>query len=62
MFDHTARLPTRTRLVQEGEKVWRVTQTLVDPEDHNDWAVEALIELDGWTPDLPLIRLVRIGA
>ena len=61
LFDHNARLPTRTTMAKTDEKTWTVVQTLIDPNDQNDWAIEAIIELDGWTPDQPLLRVVRVG-
>ncbi len=61
LFDHSARLPTRTRLSKTSENTWSVVQTLVDPADNNDWAVEASIDLEGWTPAQPLLSVVRLG-
>ena len=27
-------------------RLWRVTQTLSDPEEHGDWVIEAEVDLD----------------
>jgi superfamily II RNA helicase len=32
--------------VEEGETTWRVRQSLLDPEEDNDWFVEATIDLE----------------
>jgi len=47
----------------EDKKHWRIQQMLIDPEEHNDWAAEFLVDLQA-SKDAgePVIRLVRIGA
>ncbi|HSI04076.1 MAG TPA: DUF3516 domain-containing protein [Myxococcota bacterium] len=61
-FDHEARLPTRTQLVEEGPRQYRVRQTLVDPEGTDEWMIEGAIDLDEASdPEAPLLSLVRIG-
>jgi hypothetical protein len=58
----TARFPDKTLLERESATRWRLRQVLVDEADENDWAIEAVIDLDGWSAKEPLISLVRIGA
>jgi hypothetical protein len=41
--DPGARKGSFTRIVPQDE-VWKIEQTLVDPDEHNDW--QALFELD----------------
>jgi superfamily II RNA helicase len=61
-FDHEARLPTRTQLVAEGPRQYRVRQTLADPEGTDEWMIEAAIDLDEASdPEAPLLTLARIG-
>ncbi len=52
-----------TSLRSTGTRQWTVTQTLLDPEGDNTWAVFAEIDLrDETAPDGPILRLTRIGA
>ncbi len=60
--DAGARLPSFTRIHRAGERFWEVTQTLVDPEGENLWAVFA--EVDLRRPEAaegPLLTVRRIG-
>jgi len=59
--DANARNPKNT-LVTEGE-MWKIHQTICDPDGHNDWAVE--FELDpqaSRAANRPVLRLVKAGA
>ena len=57
-----ARLHQWTNLRPNGPRRWEVTQTLLDPEGDNDWAVFADIDLrDDGAPDGPILRLRSIG-
>lgn len=62
LFNHQARLPTQTILEPNGPRQWRVRQLLLDPAEHNDWFIEAAIDLGGEVAaDKPLIALQHIG-
>ncbi|HEX7578748.1 MAG TPA: DUF3516 domain-containing protein, partial [Thermoanaerobaculia bacterium] len=57
-----ARLHQWTNLRPNGPRRWEVTQTLLDPEADNGWAVFADIDLrDDGAPDGPILRVRRIG-
>jgi hypothetical protein len=52
-----------TLLRPSGPRRWEVTQTLLDPEGDNDWALFAEIDLrDESAPDGPILRLRAIGS
>ncbi|MCE7958751.1 MAG: DUF3516 domain-containing protein, partial [Acidobacteria bacterium ACB2] len=41
---------------------WEVSQTLLDPDGDDAWAVFAEVDLrDDTAPDGPILRIVRIG-
>lgn len=49
-YDHVviedrARSPRLLRITEESRR-WIVTQTLMDPEENNDWVLQAVIDLD----------------
>jgi superfamily II RNA helicase len=47
----------------EDKKTWRVQQMLVDPEAHNDWVAEFVVDLDESRKQTePSLRLRRIGS
>jgi superfamily II DNA/RNA helicase len=46
VLDADARGPDHLRIEGGGSRTWAVTQTLVDPEGHLDWVVEADVDLD----------------
>jgi superfamily II RNA helicase len=47
----------------EDKKTWRVQQMLVDPEAHNDWVAEFVVDLDESRKlTEPSVRLRRIGS
>lgn len=57
-----ARLHQWTNLRPKGPRRWEVTQTLLDPEEDNDWGIFAEIDLrDDGAPDGPILRVRRIG-
>ncbi len=57
-----SRLHQWTSLKPAGPRQWTVTQTLLDPEEDNAWAVFAEIDLrDETAPDGPILRVTRIG-
>ena len=54
---HTYVLPS------EDKKTWRVQQVLVDPEEHNDWIVEFVVDLAASRAvEEPAMKVVRVGA
>jgi hypothetical protein len=67
--DHTrilttpaARHPRHTLLTPLGERIWSVSQRLIDPDGHDDWAIHATVDLTTGVPtDGPLIHLDRLG-
>jgi superfamily II RNA helicase len=62
VFDVRSRQPGKTRLVQESDDLWRVTQVLCDPDDDNRWMIEGEIRpSEIAAADEPWVQLVRIG-
>jgi len=60
-FDHEARLAEYTIFTREAERRWKVVQRLLDPEGHDNWWVEAAVNLEEIDAlEGPLIRLVGI--
>jgi hypothetical protein len=60
--DPGARSPAYMRIDRGREGRWRIEQTLVDTEDHNDWMAEFVVDLDA-SDDLgkPVITLRGLG-
>jgi hypothetical protein len=58
-----ARHSQLTTIVEAGRRIWSVQQAIVDPDDANDWALHAFIDLTTPPddPDQPIIELDRIG-
>ncbi|MFL5319180.1 MAG: DUF3516 domain-containing protein, partial [Myxococcaceae bacterium] len=57
-----SRRPDKTFLKQDGPKRWSVRHNLVDPEGNEDFAIEAVVDLnEDRSEDLPVIELLRIG-
>lgn len=47
----------------EDQRTWRVQQMLVDPEGHNDWVAEFVVDLAASRASgEPALRLIRIGS
>jgi superfamily II RNA helicase len=63
-LDPDARNARHTYVVpSEDKKTWRVQQMLVDPEAHNDWVAEFVVDLDeSRRLTEPSLRLRRIGS
>jgi hypothetical protein len=62
VFNHQARATSLTRITPDGDRQWRVTQVLCDPEGDHDWFVEATVDLRGdELPDGPLIEAQRLS-
>jgi hypothetical protein len=62
-FDPEARNGRHTHVTRSDDgKSWRVAQTLVDPEDHNDWQAEFSVDLARAREEgRPLLRLLGLG-
>lgn len=62
-LDPPARAPENTRISTDPDGLWRVQQILLDPEDHNDWALDLTLDLvrtgDAGKPVLTLVDVVR---
>lgn len=62
VFDHAARQPSQTQIVQLEPGLWEVRQTLRDPELESVWGVFAHVDLrDDRNPSGPLLELERIA-
>ena len=60
VFDHRARLNDTTVIAREGDKRWKITQNLFDPDDENLWYIEGEVDLDAWHGG-PLCAVTEIG-
>jgi len=59
--DTRARATEFTRFDRSDERLWKVDQILVDPDDHNDWWLELLIDLDRADDAAePVVTLARV--
>jgi superfamily II RNA helicase len=62
IMDARARHADKTLLEKRGPRIWDVQQVLVDPQGDNLWMIHGQIDLsDGIRPEVPLVRLVRVG-
>ncbi|HEX3598163.1 MAG TPA: DUF3516 domain-containing protein, partial [Polyangiaceae bacterium] len=62
-IDPEARSPKNTRVVSRDDGVWRVEQTLLDPEDANDWVLELRMDVDRTRAEgTPLLELVDVAS
>ncbi len=60
--DHGARSPQNTLIDVNPDGTWRVRQILVDSEEHNDWVIEATVDLAlSRERDRAVVHLDRIG-
>jgi superfamily II RNA helicase len=60
-IDAQARSPSNILIKPDDEKKWKVQQILNDPEQHNDWCVEFVLDLDSSQETLqPILSLVAI--
>jgi hypothetical protein len=52
-----------TQIKKTGDREWEVTQTLLDPQGDNLWAIQGTIDLrNPDEADGPIVRVGRIGA
>jgi len=57
-----ARLAHNTTIREDGKRVWRCSQKIIDPEGDEDWGLECVVDLSEPRDETgPLIELVRIG-
>ncbi len=62
LFTPEARRHQFTGIRRTGDRTWEVSQTLLDPEGDNLWAITGEVDLrDPRALDGPLVRLLRIG-
>ena len=63
LLDNEARNVRHTYIKPaEDQKTWLVQQTLVDPESHNDWSLDILVDLaQSRALGKPHLQLLRIG-
>lgn len=61
VFDARARLAHHTSLEEVAPRVWRVVQTLCDPEGNDDWRLEGAVDLASHEAEGPLLALERIS-
>jgi superfamily II RNA helicase len=60
--DPAARVPANTRIEKTDRGTWKVSQVLCDPEDANDWVIEAEVDLERSRAEgRPVIWVLRIG-
>ncbi|HTQ79793.1 MAG TPA: DUF3516 domain-containing protein, partial [Thermoanaerobaculia bacterium] len=62
VFTPEARRHHLTEIRKTGDRTWDVSQTLLDPQGDNLWAIQGTIDLRRpQATDGPLVRLTRIG-
>ncbi|HYH46711.1 MAG TPA: DUF3516 domain-containing protein [Thermoanaerobaculia bacterium] len=62
VFGPESRRHQHTQIRPTGERTWQVSQTLLDPQGDNLWAVLGTVDLsDPYAVEGPLVRLERIG-
>jgi superfamily II RNA helicase len=61
IFDHRARLAHRTVVEKTGPHQWRVVQTLLDPEEHDEWSILGQIDLrENTDPPGRIVQVIDI--
>lgn len=62
LVDPLARSPKHTQ-IEQGEEAWEVTQVIVDPEEHQDWAIKLRVDLkaskEEGAPVLSFVEVLR---
>jgi superfamily II RNA helicase len=62
-LDPEARAPKNTRVVSRDEGIWRIEQTLLDPEDANDWVLELRMDVERTREEgAPLLELTGVAS
>jgi hypothetical protein len=62
LFTPEARQAHWTRIDRDAPRLWRVRQTLLDPEGDNLWHLEGVVDLSpGTSLEGPLVSLRRLG-
>jgi hypothetical protein len=62
LFTAEARRHRHTQIRETGDRTWTVTQTLLDPQEENLWAIQGTIDLRRpEAADGPLVRLTQIS-
>jgi len=62
IFDHAARSAQLTNFEKISPQHWKVTQTLLDPNDDRFWFIQAEIDLsEDLGPDEPILTVTHIG-
>ncbi len=60
-IDPEARAPKNTRVVSREEGIWRIEQTLLDPEDANDWLLILRMDVERTRIEgQPLLELLDV--
>jgi hypothetical protein len=62
--DRRARLTEHGQIAPGGDgKTWTIKQTLVDPQGHNDWGLDLIVDLERSRAEArPVLVLSRLGA
>lgn len=61
-MDHGARAPQNTRITEEADDRWRVSQVISDHDEDNDWLLEVTVDLPrSRAAQRPVLTLERIG-
>ena len=62
LTDGRARSPLHVRIQTQGES-WNVQQILVDPDEHNDWAIDAVVDLAlSREAGKPVLKFIQFAA
>lgn len=62
LFNHWSRMPDKTEIKEMEPYLWRVRQTLTDPEEEHLWYVEAQVDLrDNKAPEGTIIEFSRVA-
>jgi hypothetical protein len=62
VFDHAARSAQLVQMTRHSPGVWTVTQVICDPEEHNEWFLEVIVDVSNPEGDCErLLTLERVG-
>jgi superfamily II RNA helicase len=63
LLDPGARAPNLLRITERSQATWHFEQVVCDPEEHNDWALFGVVDLEASRlVGHPVLRLERISA